>query len=72
MARKTKQCNNCKFWKGNNPDRNLCSEIIVGTDVFISGYYLQTASTFGCIKYKEKEVKDDSLSDSDATDSDSN
>lgn len=69
MAKKTKQCSNCEFWKGKDPERNLCSEIVVGTDVFISGRYLQTASNFSCNKYKEKEVKDDSISDADASDS---
>lgn len=55
MAKKSKQCRNCKFWKGTAPEKNICSELKVGTDVFISGMYLQTASTFGCMKYKERE-----------------
>ncbi|PXV61191.1 hypothetical protein CLV62_12524 [Dysgonomonas alginatilytica] len=69
MAKKIKQCSSCIFWIGKDPDRNLCSEIRVGTDVFISGRYLQTTSSFGCYKYKEKEVKDDSISDTDAASS---
>lgn len=72
MAKKTKRCSNCEFWKGLDPERNLCSEVKVGTDVFISGLYLQTASSFGCNKFKEKEVKDDSISGSDASDSSGN
>lgn len=69
MAKKTKQCSNCDFWKGSDIERNLCSEVKVGTDVFISGLYLQTYSNFGCVKFKEKEIKDDSISDSDTSDS---
>ena len=59
MAKKVKQCSNCAFWRGNNKDKNLCSAISVGTDVFISGIYLMTGLNFGCNKYKDKEVNDD-------------
>jgi hypothetical protein len=69
MAKKVKQCSNCAFWRGDNKDKNLCSAISVGTDVFISGVYLMTGANFGCIKYKDKEVNDDSISGSDASDS---
>lgn len=69
MAKKAKQCSNCEFWKGLDPERNLCSEVKVGTDVFISGLYLQTASSFGCNKFKEKEVKNDNTVDSVSIDS---
>jgi len=72
MAKKAKQCSNCEFWKGSDPQRNLCSEVKVGTDVFISGSYLLTASNFGCFKFKEKEVKDDTISDTDASDGSDN
>ena len=72
MAKKVKQCNNCEFWKGLDPEKNLCSEVKVGADVFISGRYLQTSSRFGCIKFKEKEAKDDTVSDSASSDSTDN
>lgn len=72
MAKKTKQCSNCQFWKGTSNEKNLCSQIKVGSDVFISGHYLQTASSFACNKFKEKEAKDDSVSGSDALDSTDN
>lgn len=69
MAKKVKQCNSCEFWKGSDPEKNLCSEIKVGTDVFVAGSFLMTASHFGCNNFKEKEVQDDSISDTVASNS---
>lgn len=60
MAKKIKQCSNCAFWRGNSEDKNLCSAITVGIDVFIGGTYLMTGRNFGCINHKDKEVINDS------------
>ena len=60
MAKKVKQCSNCAFWKESSKDRNLCSAVLVGTDVFINGSYLMTGADFGCNKHKDKEVDNDS------------
>jgi len=69
MAKKLKICSTCMFWKGCNSEKNPCSEIKVGTDVFISDYYLLTAVNFGCNKHKEKEIENDGNNDSISADS---
>jgi hypothetical protein len=73
MKKKLNQCIKCTHWRyvvGTDFavfDWGNCKKIIVGKDVRVSGYYLQTSFDFYCKYFEEKkEVKDDAI-DSDGT-----
>ena len=58
-----KECMSCTSWKPvvgtdvKKAEFGNCRKIVVGKDVRIAGYALQTALTFCCKFYNGKEVK---------------